>query len=266
MHNYIRRPIYTVHRGAGLKIVLESLTVKRGNRIVLSNLSAVMEGPGLYQVMGPNGSGKTTLLLTILGVVRPVSGKAYIEVSESSGRNRVLAYMPQSYSIPRDAPITVYEFVEGPLRLKKSWPRFLKKISESFRVEEVLELTGVQRPLWNEKLSRLSSGILQRVFLARTLITRAQVLLLDEPFSNIDPEGKVEMAELLGKLSREKLIVVTSHDPILLLNYTKKILLLGHGYYAYGGVNEILKYETLSKFYKKCALELEKHVHVVDWH
>jgi len=248
-----------------LKIVLDSLTVKRGGKVVLSNLSAVMEGPGLYQVMGPNGSGKTTLLLTILGSIRPVSGKAYIEAPVPKSGGRAIAYMPQSYSIPRDAPITVYEFVEGPLKLERPWPRVLKGVSGRL-VEEALELVRVQRSLWREKLSNLSSGILQRVFLARILVTSAQILLLDEPFSNIDPEGKVEMAELVGRLSREKLVIVTSHDPILLLEYTKKILLLGHGYYAYGGVGEILRYEVLSKFYKKCAMELEKHVHVADWH
>lgn len=249
-----------------MKIVLESLTVKRSDRTILSNLSAVIEGPGLYQVMGPNGSGKTTLLLTVLGTIKPVSGRVYVEVSGPSSGDCILAYMPQSYNIPRDAPITVYEFVEGPLKLKGPRPRFLRKATERSRVEEALELVGVQRSLWNERLSVLSSGTLQRVFLARILVTRAQIFLLDEPFSNIDPEGKVEMAELIGRLSHEKLILVTSHDPILLLNYTKKILLLGRGYYAYGNVNEILKYETLNKFYRKCAVELEKHVHVVDWH
>lgn len=249
-----------------MKIVLESLTIKRGDKVVLSNLSAIMEGPGLYQVIGPNSSGKTTLLLTILGTIRPVSGRVHVEVSGFTRKKGVFAYMPQSFSIPCDAPITVYEFVEGPLRLKKPWPRVLKAITEISRVKEVLELVGVPKSLWNEKLFNLSGGMVQRVFLARTLVTNAPILLLDEPLSGIDPEGKVDVAELLGKLSREKLIVVTSHDPVILLEYTKKVLLLGYNYYTYGDVDEVLKYEVLSKFYKKCAVELEKHVHIVDWH
>lgn len=250
-----------------MKLVIESITVKRGNKTILSNLSADMEGPGLYQIIGPNGSGKTTLMLAILGIIKPVSGSIRIDVYDKYHGRPLMAYLPQSYALPSEAPITVYEFVEGYLYLKFPWPRFMiKKTQISEHVSRTLELVKVPRSLWKERLSNLSGGMVQRVFLARTLVLNTPILLLDEPLSSIDPEGKVEISELLGELSREKLIITTSHDPILLLDYTKKILLLGHGYYAYGNVNEMLKYEVLSKFYKRCAVELEKHVHIADWH
>ncbi|MEM4490347.1 MAG: metal ABC transporter ATP-binding protein [Desulfurococcaceae archaeon] len=250
-----------------MKLVIESLTIKRDGKTILSNLCAEMEGPGLYQVIGPNGSGKTTLMLTILGFIKPTSGNIRIHVDKKHRGQPLMAYMPQSYSLPSEAPITVYEFIEGYYRLTFPWPRFIRRKPDIYeRVSKTLELVKIPRSLWNERLRNLSGGMIQRVFLARTLVLDAPILVLDEPLSNIDPEGKVEISELLGRLSRDKLIIITSHDPILLLDYTKKILLLGYGYYAYGSVDEILKYEVLSKFYKKCAVELEKHVHIADWH
>jgi ABC-type Mn/Zn transport systems, ATPase component len=220
-----------------MKVVIESLTIKRGSKIVISNLSASMEGPGLYQVIGPNGSGKTTLILTILGIIKPTSGSIHVELNNGNQRGPIFSYMPQSYSIPKDAPITVYEFVKGYYELSKPWPRFLRRrISVDENISKALELVNIPKSIWMEQLRNLSGGMLQRVFLARTLVINAPIILLDEPLSNIDPNGKVDIAELLGELSREKLIIATSHDPILLLDYTKKILLLGYGFHAFGDV------------------------------
>lgn len=249
-----------------MKIVIESLNVKRGGKLVINNLNAEMSGPGLYQIIGPNGVGKTTLLLTILGFIKPESGKVVVH-PPSSGGGFLFAYMPQSYNIPRESPMTVLEFVEGLHMLKKPWPRTFRRLTLDLnKVQEILEKLEVPRNLWNEKLRNLSGGLLQRVFLARTILADSPILLLDEPFSNIDPQGKVGVADFIGELSKKKLIVVTSHDPILLLNYTKRILLMGYGYYVYGDVDEVLRHEVLHKFYAKCAMEIERHVHIVDWH
>ena len=61
-----------MHKGMALRLILDSLVVERGGKIVINNLNAIMEGPGLSQVIGPNGAGKTTLLLSILGFIKPV--------------------------------------------------------------------------------------------------------------------------------------------------------------------------------------------------
>ena len=175
-----------------------------------------------------------------------------------------IAYIPQSYTIQRDALITVMEFVAGYISLKHSWPRITKRIDLN-KVYELLEMLNI-RSYWNIKLSKLSGGILQRTMLARILAVDSPIILLDEPLSNIDPDGRVEIAELLGKLSSSKLIIITSHDPLLLLDHTKKILLMGYGEYAYGDVDEIMKYDMLITFYKKSIIETKERIHIVDWH
>jgi len=243
-----------------VQVELDSVTVKRGDKIVFRDLIAVFSGPGLYQVIGPNGSGKTTLLLTIIGRIKPVLGRVIVNsivVKDSTLVKGLVSYMPQYYTIPVDAPLTLYEFVEG---LAKILGR------SSGDVEEVLELTGISREYWFKKISHLSGGLLQRAMLARTLILNTPILLLDEPLSSIDPEGKVEMSEYISDLSKKKLVIITSHDPTLLLDSTKKVLVLGHGNYIYGTVEEVLNLDVLKKFYMRCAIELHKHVHIADWH
>ncbi|MEM3346365.1 MAG: ATP-binding cassette domain-containing protein, partial [Desulfurococcaceae archaeon] len=172
--------------------------------------------------------------------------------------------MPQDFNIPMEAPISTYEFVRNYLDLWKR--KHGIKVDLNTRTSEVLEMVGVPRSLWSERLTRLSGGMVRRALLARTLAPNTPILLLDEPLTGVDPEGKVDIAELLGELSKRKLIVMTNHDPLLVLDYTKKMLLLGYNHYVYGEPSELMKYEVLSKFYKKCAIEIERHVHVVDWH
>lgn len=244
------------------EVVMNSVSVIRGNRVVLNGLSIVFEGPGLYQVIGPNGAGKTTLLLTIMGFIKPQRGRVLVRVSKAHNSS-YFSYMPQTYALPRDAPITVYEFVENYLVLTRPWPRLA---GENAVVEEALKMVGVPRSLWGEKINKLSGGLAQRVMLARALALNAPIVLLDEPLSNIDLDGRIEIANLLAQISADKLVVITSHDPLFLLKHTKKILVLGYGDYAYGDVEEVLKKEILVKFYKKCALELERQIHIADWH
>lgn len=254
----VYKGVYIQRAQGALKVEINSLTVYRGGKAVLDNLSAIMLGPGLYQVVGPNSAGKTTLLLTVIGALKPHSGYAIVEPHDS------ISYMPQSFDIPLEAPISAYEFVANYLRLWSKKRKF--KVDVKSRVENVLDALNIPRKLWNERLTRLSGGMLRRVLLARALVSDAKVLLLDEPLTGVDPEGKVDIAELLCTISADKLVILTNHDPVLMLECTRKILLLGYGFYDYGTPEEILKYEVLSKFYKKCAIEVERHVHVVDWH
>ncbi|MEM4481536.1 MAG: ATP-binding cassette domain-containing protein [Desulfurococcaceae archaeon] len=250
---------------SSLDVIIDSVTVIRGGKVVLSNLSAELRGPGLFQVIGPNGSGKTTLLLTIMGFIKPHKGRVLISTQCGSNGRRPFSYMPQSFSTPSYAPITVYEFVKNYLALTRSWPR-LWGVKVDDYVVEALELVGIPRSNWEEKISKLSSGMVQRAMLARTLALDAPIVLLDEPLSSIDPSGKAEIADLLARTSRERTVIVTSHDPLLLVRYTKKVLLLGFGEYVYGDTGEVLRKETLQRFYKKCAIELETQTHITDWH
>ncbi|OYT51552.1 hypothetical protein B6U66_03810 [Candidatus Bathyarchaeota archaeon ex4484_135] len=88
--------------------------------------------------------------------------------------------------------------------------------------------------------------------------------MMDEPLSAVDPLGRAELAEHIGRLAEEKLIIVTSHDPTLLLPYTETIILLNRSFYIIGRPEEILTLENLTKVYGRSAIAVQGHVHICD--
>lgn len=241
-----------------MRVALRNIVVRRGPAYVLTNMSVEFEGPGLIQVIGPNGAGKTTLLETIAGILKPIAGEVEIDVPNDA--NPPLAYMPHDIKIPREAPITTWEFIE--LRLR-AWG--IRGDIEG-RVERALETVGLARELWGKRISDLSRGQLQRALLARTIAVNAHIMLLDEPLSNIDPEGRTFISKVIGGLAERKLIIITSHDPMMLYPYTSRILLLNKSQYIYGRPEEILRAEVLEKIYAGCLAFIREVPHIADWH
>lgn len=170
-----------------VKITIESLTKTFGEVVAVNNFSVVVEEGKLLVLLGPSGCGKTTTLRCIAGFEKPDSGRISIGdrvvTDPQNGINlppekRRLGMVFQSYAIwPH---MTVFENTAYGLKLRK-WPP--AKIKE--RVEEVLKLVGLQG-LGNRPAPMLSGGQMQRVALARSLAYDAEVLLLDEPLSNLD--------------------------------------------------------------------------------
>jgi len=250
-------------------ISLENVTVSFGGETILMDLSLKLEGPTLIQIIGPNGAGKTTLLKVILGLIRPERGKVKIDYRDVTAMpeevGKIVGYVPQIVPTKVEMPITAKEFVLNSLLLHtRRFPRLFVRREEMERVEEVLRLVDLHE--WEKRFSDLSGGERQRALLARALVYDPPILLLDEPLSAVDPLGKVELAELIGRLAKDKLILVTSHDPILLLPYTEKIILLNRGYCAVGTPDEILRVEVLKDVYGESAILLEEHVHISDEH
>ncbi len=258
-----------MHREPVIKIV--ELTVGYGNEIILENINLEFRGPGLIQVLGPNGAGKTTLLRTILGLIKPLKGRIYIndvDVTGSPGKaGSNIGYVPQLFITGHNPyPVTAWEFVESSLLLHKRWPRLFILLKDRKRIEYILERVGLQKDAWHKSLWNLSGGQRQRVLIARALIHDPDILVMDEPLSAVDPAGRAELAKLIGELAREKLVVVTSHDPMLLLKYTSMVVLLNRRLYMYGRPEEILTLENTRKIYGEAAIPVREHIHISDAH
>lgn len=242
-----------------MKLRVRDLSVARDKDIVIKGLSFEFEGPGLLQVIGPNGAGKTTLFETIIGFLKPISGEIRVE---GVPRERAFAYMPQDIDFPRDTSLTVREFVE----VKKKVYRGVRRQAYDHGVEEALEFVGLERGLWSKRIIELSRGQLQRALLARTIVSGAPILLLDEPLSNVDPGGRIDLSRVIADLSKTKMVLVSSHDPYLLLPSTNRILLMNRGEYKYGSPTEVLSFEYLQKIYSGCLIALKEMYHIADWH
>ncbi|MDM7274660.1 MAG: metal ABC transporter ATP-binding protein [Thermoprotei archaeon] len=242
-----------------INVRVESVHVYYGPVKALEDVSLELGGPGIVQVLGPNGAGKSTLFKVIAGIIRPSLGRVYINGVEVTGNpgvtGRFVAYMPQSNEPPKWSTLTVWEYVETAASIKTlKWPR-LRPLKVRDVVEKCLNTVGLPKSLWGVRLSELSGGSYQRAILARTLIGGASAILLDEPLASVDPEGRVSLAEILASLAREKLIVVSSHDPHPLLEYTKLVILLNRRLIAMGDADSVLRAYTPQALYPRWVAE-----------
>jgi zinc/manganese transport system ATP-binding protein len=251
------------------KPVVEAVGVEvaAGDYVILSDVNLRLEGPGLVQILGPNGAGKTTLLRTLLGLIRPRKGRVYINGVDVTGRpekaGRYSGYVPQLEGGGFHYPVTAWELVETECRIRcRGAPReeVERRVREAFRTVSLSE-EALHRPI-----SRLSGGQRQRVFIARALVHRPPILFMDEPFSAIDPAAKASLADTIGRLSDARLVVVTSHDPLLLMKYTRLIVLVKRGIVAAGAPGEVLREEILSRVYGGSVIAVERHLHIADEH
>jgi ABC-type Mn2+/Zn2+ transport system ATPase subunit len=155
-------------------------------------------------IVGPSGSGKTTLLRTLLGTVRPLAGV----VQRRTGLR--VGYVPQVETVNWNFPVTVSECV----LMARTHGRILpwRSRAEQREVDEILERLEIAA-LAGRHIRELSGGQQQRVFIARALLARPHLLLMDEPTSGVDFRTRHEILHLLGDLHHQGLaILLTTHD------------------------------------------------------
>lgn len=254
-----------------VELRLENLSIGY-NKPIITNIDVKLKSPVLVQVMGPNGAGKTTLLKTIIGILKPLKGKIFIDREDVTGNpekaGMYIGYVPQiaTYVLGNVFPMSVWEFIEfeGEAYMKRLG---LRKDGLSKIIEEVLDTVGIPKELWHKGVNKLSGGQRQRLLVARALLKNTPILALDEPLSAIDVEGRVVIANIVGKFKEDnKIIIITCHDPELLMDFTDYIILLGRGMYVFGEPKEVLKPSILSELYHTSYVELEKHIHICDYH
>lgn len=192
--------------GGRTLVRFEDVSAGYGGAIqAVRNVSLSIHEGQFVGILGPSGSGKTTLLRLILGTVRPSSGRLSME------DERRIGYVPQLETVDWNFPVTAEEVV---LMGRWSSRPFLPWASKPDREEahRVMERLGID-DLRKRHIRELSGGQQQRVFLARALVSRPRLLLLDEPTSGIDIRTRDEVLHLLHELNHEGItIVMTTHD------------------------------------------------------
>ncbi|MGD8990977.1 MAG: metal ABC transporter ATP-binding protein [Desulfobacterales bacterium] len=188
---------------------------------VLQDVSLEIRQGDFMAMIGPNGGGKTTLLKLILGLLKPDEGSVRVTGQSSQKASAKIGYVPQDVYINRSFPITALDVVlMGKLEPKKRWARkTTSNRQEALAALARLEMAG----LAEKKIGELSGGQCQRVFIARALVTRPRLLLLDEPTASIDTKGQAEFFEMLKDLNRDVTIVVVSHDLLAVSRYVKSV-------------------------------------------
>jgi ABC-2 type transport system ATP-binding protein len=198
---------------------------------VLEDVSFVIEEPAIYVVLGPNGAGKTTLFRTIAGILEPMAGTVEIdgiEIDRHEARTR-LQYLSHIDGIPDglrvEEALRFYATVEG------------VTIQEVERVVRLLNIESLRRRFFSE----LSQGQKKRVSIARVFLQERSIYLLDEPTSNLDPKLAREIRDLVLALSKDDLVLYSSHNLFEAKEIGKYVLALKDGKVGYFGLLSALR-------------------------
>ncbi len=192
-------------------IEMRHVNVKRGQKWVLQDISLTIGPQNFITLIGPNGAGKSTLLHCLLGLHSPDSG-----VIERAARIKI-GYMPQRLSMTAVMPLSVLRFIT------------LRKKYDAASLERAVHETDTAAVL-HRPLSGLSSGEMQRVLLARSLLDAPQLLVLDEPTQNLDITGQLNFYKLLNSIYAERglSVLMVSHDLHMVMASSDQVICLYH--------------------------------------
>ena len=184
---------------------LRKISKQFGDKLVLSNISFEIKSNSVVGLLGPNGAGKTTLMRIIIGGLQAKSGKIIwdgkIVNTSSMKHKRRIGYLPENNPLygmmnPAEYLTLVAELKEVEDRVEE-----IKKVSKSCGILPVL----------NQKIETLSKGYKQRVGLAAALLGKPKLLILDEPTSGLDPNQIIEIRNLIKKLAKDKIVILSTH-------------------------------------------------------
>ncbi|HVE45905.1 MAG TPA: metal ABC transporter ATP-binding protein [Acidimicrobiales bacterium] len=231
-------------------IRLDGVNCSYGGDRVLADVDLTITAGEFTGIVGPSGSGKTTLLRVLLGMVAPVSGT----VQRRPGLR--LGYVPQVEAVNWSFPVTVDECV---LMARTSGRRLpWRSRAERDEVAEVLARLGIEH-LSGRHIRDLSGGQQQRVFIARALLGKPQLLLLDEPTSGVDVRTRHEMLHVLDDLNHGGLaIVLSTHDLNGMAAHLPNLVCLNTRVLGRGTPQEVLTADVLERTYG-ARMEILEH-------
>jgi zinc transport system ATP-binding protein len=188
---------------------------------VLTNVNFKVARGEFMAIIGPNGGGKTTLLKLMLGLLEPDRGKIRIfGLSPRQAVNRI-GYVPQNVHINRDFPISVLDVV---LMGRLGMGSRSKRHSSAHRAAARQALARLEQCSFDHRdNAELSGGQLQKVFIARALVTEPEILFLDEPTASVDTKGQGDLYTLLQELNQTITILLVSHDVMALSRHIKSV-------------------------------------------
>lgn len=223
-------------------------------KTILSELSLEAKPKETLVLMGPSGSGKSTFLLTILGIVKPTHGKITLnerDITHLQIEERNIGYLPQDYGLfPH---LSVIDNIAYGLRIRgEGKDQQYKRAKEML---ELVELTGYE----DKRIQAISGGQRQRVGLARALAIAPDLLLLDEPLSNIDQVTKLDVAkglkDLFEKLDIPIILVTHNHEDALFLS--EKLVILIDGKIEQEGTVQSIKNHPKTNLIKRLISPFE---------
>ncbi len=207
-------------------IEIEQLSAGYEGKEVLHDVNLTVYQDDYLGIIGPNGGGKTTLMRLILGLMKPTKGSIRFFKDGKEVEEITMGYLPQYNALDRQFPISVYEVVlSGLSKTKGLFSRYTREQHQQVNdTLERLQLTDLK----DNPIGALSGGQLQRVLLARSIVSKPDVVILDEPNTYIDRRFQKQMYEMLEQINKDCAIIIVSHDIAEVLNNVKHIACVNH--------------------------------------
>lgn len=228
---------------------LKNIRKSFGKNVILKNVSLSINNGEIVSILGPSGSGKTTLLNLILGITDIENGNLILDgkdITKVPMEKRGFNIVFQDYALFPN--LNAYENITYGLRNKPN-------ISSKEEVDDLIKLLGLEEHL-NKNINQLSGGQKQRVALARTMIMKPKILLLDEPLSALDGVIKESIKEKIKTIAKDFNLttIIVTHDPEEALTLSDKVLIIDHGEISQFGKPEEIIHTPKNDFVKKFIL------------
>lgn len=189
---------------------LDNVSFSVGQHQILTNVSLTLSQGEMVSLIGPNGAGKSTLVKLILGLIKPTLGSVHHHTN-------MISYVPQKFSVPNILPLRVKDL------LTQANTKRLTKDERQFVLDK-LSIT----PLIHRQIHHLSGGETQRVLIARALLDKPDLLILDEPMQGLDPESEELLYEFIDSMPPflACAMLVVSHDLHWVMKGTRRVICL----------------------------------------
>lgn len=228
---------------------LQNLKKSYSGKTILKDISLEIGDGEIVSILGPSGCGKTTLLNMILGITEPDSGKIIFndkDITDVPMEKRGFNIVFQDYALFPN--LNVYKNITYGLKNKPD-------ISSKEEIEELIHLLGLEEHL-EKRIDQLSGGQKQRVALARTLVMKPGILLLDEPLSALDGVIKESIKDRIKTIAKEYHLttIIVTHDPEEALTLSDRVLIVNEGMISQYGKPEEIITKPENMFVKKFIL------------
>lgn len=229
-------------------VKVDGIGMRFGRVEALQSVTFTVPNGAFVAIIGPNGAGKSTLLHIILGLLTPSQGSVRLfghTPAEFPASD--LGYIPQLKTLDRSFPAKAIELVVTGLR--RSWPWRIHK-EDRAKALTAMEQTGVAQ-LSERSINALSGGELQRVYLARSLVRKPRLVILDEPAAGMDAMGEADMYHLLGRYQKENesTILMITHDWEGARYHASHVLLLDRAMLDFGPPETLARNERLLRMF-----------------
>ncbi|KOR27549.1 ABC transporter, partial [Achromatium sp. WMS2] len=205
-------------------VLIKGINFAYDTLAVLENVNLEIKQGEFVGIVGPNAGGKSTLLKLILGILIPQKGHILVMDKLPKDARHQIGYVPQYPNFAKDFPITVERAVlMGRLKSGITFSRYTK--TDRTAVQKALKEVEA-KDIATRQIGALSGGQLQRVLLARALVSNPSLLILDEPTANIDQRVESEIFDLLKTLNLRMTILVVSHDIAFISSYVSRVACL----------------------------------------